>query len=207
MLSFLRGKTTERKFRLFAVACCLRVRELLSEQERNWVELAEKYAESETGQSKLKAARRNYPAIQGRLPTAAEMAAWAAFSTMRATPWNAAIDASRGVGDAVVIQADQGRAWSDEVHAARADARYEVLLEHASLLRHIIGNPLCPFQTPSSWPSSVTSLAQALYNQEPCHFALHDALLDCGQQELAEHFKQEGHPKGCWALDAILGKS
>src|SRR5262249_29328262 len=57
----------------------------------------------------------------------------------------------------------------------------------AELVRHLIGNPFRPYQPPLSWPSSVVNLAQALYNQEPCHFALHDALLESGHQELADH--------------------
>jgi hypothetical protein len=37
--------------------------------------------------------------------------------------------------------------------------------------------------------------------------ALHDALLEEGHAELADHFRQEAvHPKCCWALDLILGK-
>jgi hypothetical protein len=38
---------------------------------------------------------------------------------------------------------------------------------------------------------------------------LHDALLDAGLAELAEHFAagEEGHPKGCWALDALTGRT
>jgi hypothetical protein len=39
-----------------------------------------------------------------------------------------------------------------------------------------------------------------------CTFALHDALLEAGCGELADHFTEPRHPKGCWALDVILGK-
>jgi hypothetical protein len=33
-------------------------------------------------------------------------------------------------------------------------------------------------------------------------------LLEVGCADLAEHFSEAGewHPKGCWALDVILGK-
>jgi hypothetical protein len=35
-----------------------------------------------------------------------------------------------------------------------------------------------------------------------------NALLEAGHHELAEHFRcEEWHPKGCWALDVILGRS
>jgi hypothetical protein len=50
-------------------------------------------------------------------------------------------------------------------------------------------------------------LAESLDNGQDCAFALHDALLEAGHAELAEHFKQETwHPKGCWCVDLILGK-
>jgi hypothetical protein len=74
------------------------------------------------------------------------------------------------------------------------------------LVSTLLGRPFHPNIGRSSWPTPVTNLAESVYNQEPCHFALHDALLDCGQVELAAHFAEAGHPKGCWALDAVLGK-
>lgn len=67
----------------------------------------------------------------------------------------------------------------------------------------------------------VISSAQALYNGEDCAFAVHDALAQAGAiPELIHHFRwcankccdgkksvaHNWHPKGCWALDKILGK-
>ena len=80
--------------------------------------------------------------------------------------------------------------------------------EQMALLRHVIGNPYRPSPSHSYLPSTVVQLANALYEGEDCNFALHDALLDAGHPNLADHFDQEQqHPKGCWALDLILGKS
>ena len=77
-----------------------------------------------------------------------------------------------------------------------------------ALLRHIIGNPFRPYPAPASVPEAVLQLADALYNGEDCGFALHDALLETGHPDLADHFRQEQHhPKGCWVLDLILDKS
>ena len=46
-----------------------------------------------------------------------------------------------------------------------------------------------------------------LYDGQDRAFALHDALLEAGHAELAEHFRQETwHPKGCWVVDLILGR-
>jgi len=73
------------------------------------------------------------------------------------------------------------------------------------LLRHVVGNPFRPFPTPVSWPATVVALAAAVYNGADAGFALHDALLESGYPELAEHFAQEEcHPKGCWLIDALL---
>lgn len=56
-------------------------------------------------------------------------------------------------------------------------------------------------------PATARQLADYLCNGEDCGFALHDALVEGGHPDLAEHFRQETvHPKGCWALDLILGK-
>jgi hypothetical protein len=50
-------------------------------------------------------------------------------------------------------------------------------------------------------------LANALHDGEDCHFALADALMEAGFYELAAHFEDPCHPKGCWAMDAILRKT
>ena len=76
-----------------------------------------------------------------------------------------------------------------------------------ALALHIFGDPLdSPFQPPLSWPSPVVHLADALYNGQERTFALHDALLETGHPDLAEHFRDAEHPKGCWVLDLILRK-
>jgi serine/threonine protein kinase len=60
--------------------------------------------------------------------------------------------------------------------------------------------------SPPPWPAHVTAMALALAEGENCHFALCDALLDAGQLDLAEHFRNPDHRhlKGCWALDQLL---
>jgi hypothetical protein len=74
------------------------------------------------------------------------------------------------------------------------------------LLRHIVGNPFQPCPA-AQYTTTLLQLAEAAYQGQDCLFALHDALVDAGHQVLAEHFKAEPwHPKGCWALDLLLGK-
>ncbi len=80
--------------------------------------------------------------------------------------------------------------------------------QQAMLLRHIIGNNFRPFPAPSPLPTTIIQLAESLYAGTDCAFALHDALLEAGQAELAEHFaREQWHPKGCWAVDLLFGKS
>jgi hypothetical protein len=94
------------------------------------------------------------------------------------------------------------------VLAARWDRQGNAVRKGFSeLLRHIFGNPFRPYPAPPSWPAAVVSLAEAVYNGADATFALHDALLEAGHPELAAHFQAEqSHPKGCWAVDMIIGK-
>ena len=98
-----------------------------------------------------------------------------------------------------------GQSVEPAVYYAARD-QPEQLVADADLLRHIIGNPFHPASALLDLPSTITRLAEALHACTDCAFALRDALLESGHVELAEHFTERDHPKGCWALDLILGK-
>jgi len=84
------------------------------------------------------------------------------------------------------------------VDLADDDAEMPARAALCDLLRH----------KPMSLPLAVVQLAESLYAGQDCAFALHDALLEAGHAELAEHFREEkSHPKGCWVVDLILGKA
>ncbi len=78
----------------------------------------------------------------------------------------------------------------------------------STLIRHIFGNPFRPYPPPDYWPATVLELANAVYAGQNCAPMLADALEEAGHAELGEHMRSESvHPKGCWVLDLILGKS
>jgi hypothetical protein len=174
--------TTDRKLRLFACACCRAIWHLLpDEHSRAAVQVAERFADGH--------------ATIDELAEASEGAT--------ATPWLAARAAARYAGWKSAV--DAGRGAADCAH--RATARAATRGQQADLLRHIVGNPFRPYSVPASWPTLIVDLAQQLYDGADVRLILNDALLDAGHADLAEHFRQEvGHPKGCWALDVVLGK-
>lgn len=99
--------------------------------------------------------------------------------------------------------------------------------EWASLVRELFPYPSRPMEARPNWPSNVIELANAIYHGQDCGFALHDALTEAGEPDLAEHFavappqsaadrpevatgepirRPRWHPKGCWVVDRLLAK-
>jgi hypothetical protein len=200
MLQFLRGKASERKLRLFAVACCRDIWNLISPAYQKSPEVAEAYAEGLTGEERLRCA------LAGRCAgDDADYETWqadaAAGYTAEGDAWRAASNASEYAAWAAVALESRRTPGLAKSLVQREQKK------QAALLRHIFGNPFRPHPAPLSWPSTVVQLAESLYAGQDCAFALHDALLEAGHVELAEHFREEkSHPKGCWAMDVILGK-
>jgi len=124
---------------------------------------------------------------------------FAAVDYRRATPISSVDTTGQLAADAAVNR------LGPNVHRAKAIALERTA--QCDLLRHVIGNPFRPYPAPPSWPAPVVKLAESMYAGEDCSFALHDALLEAGHPELAEHLaKEQWHPKGCWIVDLILGK-
>jgi len=103
------------------------------------------------------------------------------------------MDAARYASEAALKAA----AWSPAIPLERR--------QQAELLRHLVGNPFRASAGPRHFSATARELARALAVGQDCGFALHDALLEDGNTELAKHFRQPGpHPEGCWALQLIL---
>lgn len=193
--SVARTKIGRRRLRLFACACCRLVWDCLDDRRhRDAVDIAERFADGLATKSELESAHSAVRdlSLGGFLPDDEGVKTRTARSMARATtfaqPFDAAFDMTAMPVPLAGYQAD-GKGGE------------EVLCD---LIRHVFGNPFHAGAAPSFSSSSVVKLAEAMYAGEDCSFALHDALLEAGHPELAEHFTEKEHPKGCWVLDTIL---
>jgi len=227
MLAFLRGKISERKFRLFACACCRRIWHLLpGEQLRRAVEVSERYADGRATAAERKTARA--AAMQSHtdasacldLPLLSRKGLLVGGWGKQAVSFAAS---RRGSADAVYCcrMAIGARACAEEFpsptrladwHAARA-AQFP---EFADTLRDIVWNPF-RLQTLDAdclrWSmGTVPAIAQHVYKDNSFHDLpiLADSLEDagCADAELVAHCRRlGGHVRGCWAVDLLLGQS
>lgn len=193
MLDFLRmqrnilqTKAGRRKVRLCLCAGCRRIAPQLPDVSEHAVTVCERYADGLAKKDDLKHARaRCCQLYSGELdnPESQGSLAWA--FTHPSLP-----QAIEGLGQ-----------WWARKRAPAIEG--EAL---ANTFREIIGNPFEVESAPVHYPIAVIQLARALYNRADCAFALHDALIEAGHSGLAEHFRENAHPKGCWAIDLILAR-
>jgi hypothetical protein len=214
MLRHLRGRASPRKFRLFACACCRRIWEALTPNQRRAVELAERYADRAIRRAELKAARPDF-----RDETGGHWAAlWAARAA--AAPRDIAPSAAAAAGDCRHVRAavDCPRYQQPDYPRWRADAQAVKAAEEdaqRALLREIFGNPFRPAAVAAAWltwnEGTVRRLAQGIYDEG--RFAdlpvLADALEEagCADEQVLGHCRGGApHARGCWVLDLLLGK-
>jgi hypothetical protein len=221
-------RPTPRKFRLAGCACCRAIWALLpDESDRQAVEVAERCADGQADTADLhRACGRavsSAAVVCLRDPgAAAQNAAWLALK-MRAAPrkanWPVALEqaatriaaaGNMGVAARVVRKAARSR-----LRRAEAEASAHDRLEVCDLLRDVLGNLHRPAVTAPSWAEAgagrVLAIAESIYNDRS--FAelpvLADALEDagCADEAFLGHLRGLGpHARGCWALDALLGK-
>lgn len=225
MLDFLQGngKLSDRKARLFAVACCRRIWHLLTdERSRRAVEVSERQADGLTSRIEVEVsqeeARAALPSKHPSKGLSAGTKAWrdrgVTYSITRATWYTIAAPSyhAHHVAQLTALVAHQrGLAWSGEDW-------------QPALLRDLLG-PL-PFRPLTIEPAvlawregTVVRLARAVYEQRDLpggHLArqllavLADALEEagCTDQNILGHLRQPGavHVRGCHVLDLILDR-
>jgi hypothetical protein len=195
MLEFLRGKASDRKLRLFGVACCRRVWPLLTDgTSRLAVEVSESYADGAAARHELREAW-------------AHATGGAAVSSLAEAAMRVAEDEPEKAAW-VIGRAFRNSRWNKEQRIGQA-----------FLARDIFGKPFRPVSLNPTWRTpQVMALAQAAYEHrdllsghlDPARLAvLADALEDagCTDAELLGHLRGPGpHVRGCWAVDLLLGK-
>jgi hypothetical protein len=195
MEQFLGERGSKRRWQLFACACCWRILPLLEDEaSRRAVSVAERRAEGDVGADEVHEALEDARTATLRSSLRSSLTA-PAFAAMAA---EYALSLPR-------------RAY---LHSARATGGNQ-LAEHVAqcgLLRELFGNPFRPFLIDAAWRTPlVLTIAAGIYERELYDEmpVLGDALEDAGcdvEQVLAHCRSGTTHVRGCWALDALLGK-
>jgi hypothetical protein len=224
MLRFLGPRATDRKLRLFLCACCYSVWDGLPEWCRKAVEVGEQYADGLANKHvRLLAARQTREVsmaatapVLGPRPLARQCS-WIANQVLAARITlrhgcllpqpERVVERLQSAGTIVDEGSGLEAVPSGGVHLHVLDGWY------ADLLRDIVGNPfrVVPFD-PAWLTPTATALARQLY--ETRSFAsmpiLADALQDagCENDDILDHCRHEHspHARGCWVVDAVLGK-
>jgi hypothetical protein len=207
MLNVLTGKVSERKLRLFACACCRHIWNLFPDDDcRAAIEIAEKYAD---GKATKKGAEKAAGAIDAA-SSSGEAAVYSAVA-LDGRPAQGASTAARGA----VVAARTHTDWGDDFRAPASEFQVQ-----ADFLRDIFGpNPLHPISLDPAWrTSTLLAPAQAIYEERSLPAGtldvarlavLADALEDagCTDADILNHCRSAGpHVRGCWVVDALLGK-
>jgi hypothetical protein len=227
MLEFLKGGASERKLRLFAVACCQLMLQKVCVHP--WyvhgIAVTGRFADGEATVEELERVG-HYPSSDWCLQFASQ------FNHDRAAPAgqphrvtklaiNACWNAMEVEGGVVMADcASTNAAWAatqpgpvmpdDRVSAGRLAAEQAI---QCGILRDIIGNPFLPLALNPIWLSStVKNLAESVYTDGAFGKMpiLGDALEDagCDNEDILKHCREPGeHCRGCWCLDLVLGKS
>jgi hypothetical protein len=212
---------TDRRIRLFAVACCRLIWHLIAEQSRDALEVCERHADCAATDEQLEDAsdyltkvmfeavgRDGSDSLAANVTCAASTAAFTEPDYPLNVYLSTAVARAREAGHPLGPLGGQG------VEVARLDG-YGA---EADLVREVFGNPFRRVALERAWRTpAVVSLARAAYEEripptgdlDLSRLAvLSDALEEAGCDDAAilDHLRSPGpHVRGCWALDVVLG--
>ncbi len=217
---------SERKSRLFAVACCRRILHLMpTDEARDCVLAAELFADGLISEDRLSGAvdasirslehdwRRRREA---RVPSPRH------DYERQVSDALGRVHRQEGTRDGVIRASANASAYA-AMWEAREEYTAEKLISlrqaefarQADMLRDIAGNPWRPSTVDPAWLAwndrCVERLAHGVYEERAYERLpiLHDALLDagCDDEDMLAHCRvTEGHVRGCWVVDLILRK-
>ena len=232
MLQLLRPNASDRKIRLFAVACCRRVWPSLEPEEfRDAVLNAEAFADGGVDRDAMREAHHKalaiFPNLHGKDngPGAALTASgfpgpkksiWHRIADALDDPWwEDEFDKGDRLAPAFVTARHAARAASDLQGERNVLDSPVTMAEHevqAGLVRCIFGNPFRPRPARDAWANNeVRTLADSIYTEHAFdRMALLARALEasgCTNADVLEHCRSSaGHARGCWVLDLLLGK-
>jgi hypothetical protein len=199
---------SERKLRLFNCACIRRIWQHLHDDAlRACVETCEHFIDGNATSEELEAARaRAHELFHGLGDIIEDHGPMAVEDACEANGRFSVFSVANSSADVAAEAADNdgGLGWSldrDKERAAQCD-----------LIREIIGNPFHPATMHPRWISEkVREIAQGIYDENafdrlvPLGDALEDA--GCDDDHILTHCRQpNGHVRGCWVVDLVLGK-
>jgi hypothetical protein len=223
MLEFLKGTASERKLRLFAVACVRRSwSHLTDERSRQTVGIAEREADGSGSKEALRLAEEEAKAAipslaLGIRPSeqAAAEGAMAVVNVNAAEAASLACEWARGVSLALAYEQALGGDLRRTIDLRRTKERGWVdwAADAVATLRCIFGNPFSPISLDPVWLTpSVTALAKAIYDNRRFTelSVLAEALEAAGCRDIAilKHCREPAeHFLGCWVVDLLLQKA
>jgi hypothetical protein len=224
LLDFLQDRASDRKLRLFLCACCHRLGHLLDVRGRAAVTVAEDYADGRAADGELEVA---YEGMYQALDPA--FSAWIArgYRAAGAARYWATCLAYSVTVSVVSAGAAEHAAYAVSADGMPADTALEMVpgydgpagrAEGAAQCR-LLRDLFAPFAAPRVEPAwlagcggAVPGLARGIYEERAFERMpiLADALEEagCDHEGLLAHCRSgEGHVRGCWALDLLLGQS
>jgi hypothetical protein len=205
---------SDRKRRLFAVACCRSVAHLMADcRSRDAVAAAERYADGLIDEAALASAR-SAAALAAQQawsggPAAGTAGGAAVVAAEGPFAWTAAGMAGAAAGIAAkALERSAGR-------PDRAAVAAEAPAAQADLVREVFGNPwrppaLAAGPSPRACAGALAIARRAYVEGDFLALpVLADALEDAGvtNPDILGHLRGPGpHVRGCWAVDLLLGK-
>ena len=199
MLSFPGANQSERKLRLFAVACCGSLAESSRQGKRlamptrasEGIDLAERIAEGseENPLTELD----HYYGFYSVHHNSGDTLDWILHAILDPSALGAAAETVRMMSDVV---------WDTDAPNFGSLA-----------LRDIVGNPFRPVVAEPAWlTEAAVGIARGVYDERAFERLpiLADALQEagCEDADVLSHCREPGtHVRGCWVVDLVLGKS
>lgn len=234
MVEFVDEKASDRKKRLFAVACCRRIWSKIKDPRgQRAVEVAERFADGLANRSEREAAIEAISAARQedfeRALEDAENEEGPGGGTNLPVVYDPLAAAMICVGThredqlAADIDREYRRVTSRPGRRFKGKITWMPNTEHipeegmdtSDLIRELFGNPFHPITIDPAWLTwhggLLVSMARRMYDSRDFRDmpVLADALEEagCTNQDILSHCRSEGeHVRGCWVIDLILGR-